>query len=62
MLKKVNKNPNYIGNFLLNGAANENRTHTGCPIRPSNVRVYQFRHRCSDNKYTILLLYSQVKN
>lgn len=27
-----------------NGAADENRTHTGIPIRPSNVRVYQFRH------------------
>ena len=26
------------------GARDENRTHTGIPIRPSNVRVYQFRH------------------
>ena len=30
--------------FLNIGAADENRTHTGYPIRPSNVRVYQFRH------------------
>ena len=29
---------------FANGARNENRTHTGYPIRPSNVRVYQFRH------------------
>ena len=26
------------------GARDENRTHTSCDIRPSNVRVYQFRH------------------
>jgi hypothetical protein len=25
-------------------ARSENRTRTGCPTRPSNVRVYQFRH------------------
>ena len=31
-------------NLLTNGARDENRTHTGIPIRPSNVRVYQFRH------------------
>ena len=26
------------------GAGNQNRTGMGCPIRPSNVRVYHFRH------------------
>ena len=31
------------------GARDENRTHTGLPIRPSNVRVYQFRHSRSLN-------------
>lgn len=34
--------------FIFNrfGATYENRTHTGNPIRPSNVRVYQFRQGC----------------
>ena len=27
-----------------NGAEGGTRTPTGCPIRPSNVRVYQFHH------------------
>jgi hypothetical protein len=27
-----------------NGAEGRTRTGTGCPTRPSNVRVYQFRH------------------
>ena len=31
------------------GARDENRTHTGIPIRPSNVRVYHFRHSRSVN-------------
>jgi hypothetical protein len=26
------------------GAEGRTRTGTGCPTRPSNVRVYQFRH------------------
>src|SRR5690349_17103626 len=26
------------------GAQGRTRTGTGCPTRPSNVRVYQFRH------------------
>jgi hypothetical protein len=30
--------------FLNFNARSENRTRTGCPTRPSNVRVYQFRH------------------
>ena len=39
----LNKNtPN--GVLYSNGARDENRTHTSCDIRPSNVRVYQFRH------------------
>ena len=41
-LKKTSSNFELV--LLLNGAADENRTHTGYPIRPSNVRVYQFRH------------------
>ncbi|MEA2695370.1 MAG: hypothetical protein QOJ16_4757 [Acidobacteriota bacterium] len=27
-----------------NNAEDRTRTGTGCPTRPSNVRVYQFRH------------------
>ena len=30
--------------FISLGAGNQNRTGMGCPIRPSNVRVYHFRH------------------
>ena len=30
--------------FEGKNARSENRTRTGCPTRPSNVRVYQFRH------------------
>ncbi len=30
--------------FLNFDARSENRTRTGFPTRPSNVRVYQFRH------------------
>jgi hypothetical protein len=29
---------------LVPGAEGGTRTPTGCPIRPSNVRVYQFHH------------------
>ena len=42
------KNKTAHRELLFFGAVNENRTHTGHPIRPSNVRVYQFRHHCSD--------------
>ena len=42
---------------ISNGARDENRTHTSCDIRPSNVRVYQFRHL----RITKLLDYS-MKN
>ena len=30
--------------ILKNGADGESRTPTGCPIRPSSARVYQFHH------------------
>ena len=32
------------------GAQGRTRTGTGCPTRPSNVRVYQFRHLGSQNR------------
>src|SRR3954451_6567642 len=34
------------------GAQDRTRTGTGCPTRPSNVRVYQFRHLGSKNVST----------
>src|SRR5438874_2580263 len=34
------------------GAQGRTRTGTGCPTRPSNVRVYQFRHLGSKNLAT----------
>ena len=30
--------------ILKDGADGESRTPTGCPIRPSSARVYQFHH------------------
>ena len=41
LIKKAIKLMTFLRIF---GARDENRTHTGIPIRPSNVRVYQFRH------------------
>ena len=46
LLKKAIKLMTFLRIF---GARDENRTHTGLPIRPSNVRVYQFRHSRSLN-------------
>ena len=34
------------------GAGRETRTPKGYPIRPSNVRVYQFRHTCDALDYS----------
>ena len=46
LIKKAIKLMTFLRIF---GARDENRTHTGLPIRPSNVRVYQFRHSRSLN-------------
>ena len=41
---KINKKSRFHETDYQVGARDENRTHTSCDIRPSNVRVYQFRH------------------
>jgi hypothetical protein len=38
------ENPRYYSEAIFFGAGNRNRTDMGYPIRPSNVRVYHFRH------------------
>ena len=45
------RKPRASRGHLRIGAGNQNRTGMGCPIRPSNVRVYHFRHSRSGNAY-----------
>jgi hypothetical protein len=44
----------FLFGFVKFGAGRETRTPKGYPIRPSNVRVYQFRHTCSSDYYNEL--------
>ena len=46
MTLNIKKSPIQSNHFMKIGAGNETWTHTGIPIRPSNVRVYRFRHSC----------------
>ena len=43
LAKKKNSDISVGANFQ-DGADDQNRTDMGYPTRPSNVRVYQFRH------------------
>lgn len=47
---------------LFNGAGDENRTRTGCPTRPSNVRVYHFHHPGTRDLEIIRSISSFVKS
>ena len=42
-----------LGRNKSMNARSENRTRTGFPTRPSNVRVYQFRHPSLPSKLAI---------
>ena len=46
----------------FNGAGDENRTRTGCPTRPSNVRVYHFHHPGTRDLEIIRSISSFVKS
>ena len=50
------------GVFFKSGAEDETRTRTGCPTRPSNVRVYHFHHPGTRDLEIIRSISSFVKS